>query len=112
MDDDGVLQFPVYGVNDTPMKHFFDNVHGTGESSLTTIAITTNWIISGSNVVGCGYGYCGRGIASTACGMGAQTIVTEVDPSKALQAHMDGHRVMDMAEAAEVGSVHLRDGQS
>lgn len=107
MEDEGVLQFPVYGVNDTPMKHFFDNVHGTGESSLTNVAITTNSIISGKDVVVCGYGYCGRGIASKARGIGGQTIVTEVDPRKALQAHMDGHRVMDMAEAAEVGDLFI-----
>lgn len=107
MEDEGVLEFPVYGVNDTPMKHFFDNVHGTGESSLTNIAITTNAIISGKDVVICGYGYCGRGIARKARGMGAQTIVTEVDPRKALQAHMDGHRVMSMTEAAEVGDLFI-----
>jgi adenosylhomocysteinase len=107
MEDEGVLEFPVYGVNDTPMKHFFDNVHGTGESSLTNIAITTNAIISGKDAVICGYGYCGRGIARKARGMGAQTIVTEVDPRKALQAHMDGHRVMSMAEAAEVGDLFI-----
>jgi adenosylhomocysteinase len=107
MEDEGVLQFPVYGVNETPMKHYFDNVHGTGESSLTNIAITTNSIISGKDVVVAGYGYCGRGIASKARGMGGQTIVTEVDPRKALQAHMDGHRVMSMAEAAEVGDLFI-----
>jgi len=107
MDDEDVLEFPVYGVNDTPMKHFFDNVHGTGESSLTNIAISTNSIISGKDVVVCGYGYCGRGIASKARGMGAKTIVTELDPRKALQAHMDGHRVMTMAEAASVGDLFI-----
>jgi len=107
MEEEGILQFPVYGVNDTPMKHFFDNVHGTGESSLTNVAITTNSIISGKDVVVCGYGYCGRGIARKARGMGGQTIVTEVDPRKALQAHMDGHRVMDMAEASEVGDLFI-----
>ncbi|SFS12072.1 adenosylhomocysteinase [Halomicrobium zhouii] len=107
MEEEGILQFPVYGVNDTPMKHFFDNVHGTGESSLTNIAITTNSIVSGKDVVVCGYGYCGRGIARKARGMGGQTIVTEVDPRKALQAHMDGHRVMDMAEASEVGDLFI-----
>ncbi len=107
MEAEGVLRFPVYGVNDTPMKHFFDNVHGTGESSLTNIAISTNALISGKDVVVCGYGYCGRGIASKARGMGAKTIVTEVDPRKALQAHMDGHRVMDTAEAAEAGDLFI-----
>ena len=107
MDEEGVLRFPVYGVNETPMKHFFDNVHGTGESSLTNIAITSNTIISGKDVVVCGYGYCGRGIANKARGMGAKTIVTEVDPRKALQAHMDGHRVMEMDEAAEAGDLFV-----
>lgn len=107
MDEEGVLQFPVYGVNDTPMKHFFDNVHGTGESTLTNIAITTNSIISGKDVVVAGYGYCGRGIAHKARGMGGQTIITEVDPRKALQAHMDGHRVMSMDEAAKMGDLFI-----
>jgi adenosylhomocysteinase len=107
MDEEGVLEFPVYGVNDTPMKHFFDNVHGTGESALTNVAITTNSLISGQDVVVCGYGYCGRGVANKARGMGAQTIVTEVDPRKALQAHMDGHRVMDMNEAASEGDLFI-----
>ncbi|WP_363465152.1 adenosylhomocysteinase [Halogeometricum borinquense] len=107
MEREGVLQFPVYGVNDTPMKRYFDNVHGTGESSLTNIAITTNSIISGKDVVVCGYGYCGRGIARKARGMGGQTIVTEVDPRKALQAHMDGHRVMEIDEASKVGDLFI-----
>ncbi|SEH40217.1 adenosylhomocysteinase [Halopenitus malekzadehii] len=107
MEEEGVLQFPVYTVNDTPMKHFFDNVHGTGESALTNIAITSNTIISGKDVVVAGYGYCGRGIARKARGMGAQTIVTEVDPRKALEAHMDGHRVMSMTEAAAVGDLFI-----
>ncbi len=107
MEAEDVLAFPVYGVNDTPMKHYFDNVHGTGESSLSNITITTNSLLSGKDVVVCGYGYCGRGIARKARGMGAQTIVTEVDPRKALQAHMDGHRVMDTAEAAEAGDLFI-----
>ena len=107
MNGEGVLQFPVYGVNDTPMKHYFDNVHGTGESTLANVAITTNAVLSGKDVVVCGYGYCGRGIACKARGMGAQTIVTEVDPRKALQAHMDGHRVMDMDEAAREGDLFI-----
>jgi adenosylhomocysteinase len=107
MESEDILQFPVYGVNDTPMKHYFDNVHGTGESSLTNIAITTNALISGKKVVVCGYGYCSRGVARKARGMGAQTIVTEVDPRKALEAHMDGHRVMDMDEAAQEGELFI-----
>ena len=100
MEAEDVLRFPVYGVNDTPMKHFFDNVHGTGESSLSNVMITTNTMLSGKTVVVAGYGYCGRGIARKARGMGARTVVTEVDPRKALEAHMDGHRVTDMADAA------------
>ncbi len=100
MEAEGVLEFPVYGVNDTPMKHYFDNVHGTGESSLSNVMITTNTMLSGKTVVVAGYGYCGRGIARKARGMGAQTVVTEVDPRKALEAHMDGHRIASMAEAA------------
>jgi adenosylhomocysteinase len=107
MDEEGVLEFPVYSVNDTPMKHFFDNVHGTGESSLTNIAISTNSIISGKTVVVAGYGYCGRGVARKARGMGAQTVVTEIDSRKALEAHMDGHRVMSMDEAAEEGDLFI-----
>ena len=107
MDDEGVLEFPVYGVNDTPMKHFFDNVHGTGESALVNVSITTNTVITGQTVVVAGYGYCGRGVARKARGMGAQTVVTEVEPRKALQAHMDGHRVLSMAEAAEIGDIFI-----
>ncbi|MFB6154486.1 MAG: adenosylhomocysteinase [Haloferacaceae archaeon] len=107
MDSEGVLEFPVYGVNDTPMKHFFDNVHGTGESALSNIQIQTNTMLSGKDVVVAGYGYCGRGVARKARGMGAQTIVTEVDPRKALEAHTDGHRVMSMDEAAPVGDVFI-----
>jgi len=107
MESEDVLEFPVYGVNDTPMKHFCDNVHGTGESTLSNVTITTNAILSGRDVVVCGYGYCGRGIARKARGMGAKTIVTEVDPRKALEAHMDGHRVMDMTEAAAEGDVFI-----
>jgi adenosylhomocysteinase len=102
MESDGVLEFPVYGVNDTPMKHFFDNVHGTGESALSNMQITTNTMLSGKTVVVAGYGYCGRGIARKARGVGARTVVTEVDPRKALDAHTDGLRITEMAEAAEI----------
>ncbi|MDY6765320.1 MAG: adenosylhomocysteinase [Halobacteria archaeon] len=107
MEDEDVLKFPVYAVNHTPMKHFFDNVHGTGESSLTNIAITTNTMLSGKTVIVAGYGFCGRGIARKARGMGAQTVVTEIDPRKALEAHMDGHRIMGMDEAAEIGDYFI-----
>lgn len=107
MDEEGVLEFPVYGVNDTPMKHFFDNVHGTGESALTNVAITTNAILSGKTVVVAGYGYVGRGIAGKARALGAQTVVTEIDSRRAIEAHMDGHRVTSMDEAAETGEVFI-----
>ncbi len=107
MADDRVLAFPVYAVNDTPMKHWFDNVHGTGESALTNLAITTNSIIAGSCVVVAGYGHVGRGIATKARALGARTIVTEVDPRKAVAAHMDGHRTMAMTDAVERGDVFV-----
>jgi adenosylhomocysteinase len=107
MDAEGVLEFPVYGVNDTPMKHFFDNVHGTGESALANVQITTNAIVAGKTVVVAGYGYVGRGVARKARSLGANTIVTEVDPRAALEAHMDGHEVTSMARAAERGELFL-----
>jgi adenosylhomocysteinase len=107
MADEGVLAFPVYGVNDTPMKHWFDNVHGTGESSLVNVQITTNASLTGKTIVVAGYGYCGRGIARKARGLGAHTVVTEVDPRKAIEAHMDGHRVLSMAEAATAGDIFV-----
>lgn len=107
MDRQGVLEYPVYGVNDTPMKHYFDNVHGTGETTLTGVMTTTNLLFSGATVVVIGYGYCGRGVARKASGMGADTIVTEIDPRKALEAKMDGHRVMPMSEAAAVGEYFI-----
>ena len=107
MDREGVLEFPVYGVNDTPMKHFFDNVHGTGESALANVMITTNAMVAGKTAVVAGYGYVGRGVATKLRSLGADTIVTEVDPRRALQAHMDGHRVTDMAAAAEEGDLFL-----
>ncbi|MEA1930740.1 adenosylhomocysteinase [Halohasta litorea] len=100
MDDDGALEYPVFAVNDTPMKTLFDNVHGTGESSLATIAMTTNLSYAGKNVVVAGYGYCGKGVAKKAAGQNANVIVTEVDPRKALEAHMEGYEVMPMEEAA------------
>ncbi|WP_253737864.1 adenosylhomocysteinase [Halohasta salina] len=100
MDDDGALEYPVFAVNDTPMKTLFDNVHGTGESSLATIAMTTNLSYAGKNVVVAGYGYCGKGVAKKAAGQNANVIVTEVDPRKALEAHMEGYDVMPMKKAA------------
>jgi adenosylhomocysteinase len=107
MDEDGALRYPVFAVNDTPMKRLFDNVHGTGESSLASIAMTTNLSWAGKDVVVAGYGYCGRGVAKKAAGQNANVIVTEVDPRRALEAHMEGYEVMPMREAAEVGDVFL-----
>ncbi|WP_200530572.1 adenosylhomocysteinase [Halorubrum sp. LN27] len=104
---DGVLDVPVFAVNHTPMKHWFDNVHGTGESALTNVMISTNTILSGRTVVVAGYGYVGRGVATKARAIGADTVVTEVDPRKAIRAHMDGHRVLPMDEAAEVGELFV-----
>ncbi|REA06168.1 adenosylhomocysteinase [Haloferax sp. Atlit-6N] len=107
MDEDGELNYPVFAVNDTPMKRLFDNVHGTGESSLATIAMTTNLSYAGKNVVVGGYGYCGKGVAKKASGQNANVIVTEVDPRRALEAHMEGYDVMPMEEAATVGDVFI-----
>ena len=104
---DGALRFPVVAVNDTPMKRFFDNVHGTGESSLASIMITTNVLIAGKRLVVAGYGYCGRGLAQKARSLGARVIVTEVDPRRALQAHMDGFDVMTMDQAAPLGDLFV-----
>jgi len=104
---EGKLQFPVIAVNDTPMKRFFDNVHGTGESALSSIMITTNCLIGGKAFVVAGYGYCGRGLARMAHGLGARVIVTEVDPRRALEAHMDGYSVMLMEDAAREGDIFV-----
>ncbi len=107
MDRDGALRFPVVAVNDTPMKRHFDNVHGTGESALAAIMITTNVLMAGKFVVVAGYGFCGRGIARKLHGLGARVCVTEVDPRKALEAHMDGFSVMTMEEAAKIGDLFI-----
>ncbi|WIV66013.1 adenosylhomocysteinase [Natrialbaceae archaeon AArc-T1-2] len=107
MDEDGALEYPVFAVNDTPMKRLFDNVHGTGESSLASIAMTTNLSWAGKDVVVAGFGYCGKGVARKAAGQNANVIVTEVEPRRALEAHMEGYDVMPMAEAAEMGDVFL-----
>ncbi|MGE5832364.1 MAG: adenosylhomocysteinase [Methanomicrobiales archaeon] len=104
---EGALAFPVLAVNDTPMKRYFDNVHGTGESALAAIMITTNVLMAGRNLVIAGYGFCGKGIARKAAGLGARVIVTEVDPRVALQAHMDGYAVMTMEEAAPLGQIFI-----
>jgi adenosylhomocysteinase len=107
MDEDGELDYPVFAVNDTPMKRLFDNVHGTGESSLASIAMTTNLSWAGKTVVVAGYGHCGKGVAKKASGQNADVVVTEVEPRRALEAHMEGYDVMPMAEAAEVGDVFI-----
>ncbi|HUK37697.1 MAG TPA: adenosylhomocysteinase [Methanomicrobiales archaeon] len=104
---EGALAFPVLAVNDTPMKRYFDNVHGTGESALSAIMITTNVLMAGKRLVIAGYGFCGKGLARKAAGLGARVIVTEVDPRTALQAHMDGFAVMTMDEAAKVGEIFI-----
>ena len=102
---DGMLQFPVIAVNDAMTKHFFDNRYGTGQSTLDGIIRATNVLLAGKNFVVAGYGWCGRGLASRARGMGALVIVTEVDPLKALEAVMDGFQVMPMSEAAKIGDI-------
>ncbi|MFB6162739.1 MAG: adenosylhomocysteinase [Halococcoides sp.] len=107
MADDDALDYPMFAVNDTPMKRLFDNVHGTGEASLVSIALTTNCSIAGKTVVVAGFGQCGRGVARKAAGMDADVIVTEVDPRRALEAHMEGFRVMPMVEAAEAGDLFV-----
>jgi adenosylhomocysteinase len=94
-------------VNDADTKHFFDNRYGTGQSTLDGITRATNVLWAGKTVVIAGYGWCGRGVALRARGMGAQTIVTEVNPIRALEAAMDGHQVMSMAEAAAIGDIFI-----
>jgi adenosylhomocysteinase len=103
MAEKGVLQYPIIAVNDANTKHFFDNRYGTGQSTLDGIIRSTNRLLAGSVFVVCGYGWCGRGVAMRAQGMGAHVIVTEMDPLKALEAVMDGFRVLPMSEAARLG---------
>ncbi len=102
---DGALSFPVFAVNDAQTKHFFDNRYGTGQSTIDGIIRATNVLLAGKTFVVAGYGWCGRGLASRASGMGANVIVTEVDPLRALEAVMDGYRVMPMQEAAQIGDI-------
>jgi len=104
---DGALKFPVIAVNDSNTKHMFDNRYGTGQSTIDGIVRATNILLAGRIVVVAGYGWCGRGIASRARGMGAQVIVTEVDALKALEAVMDGYAVAPMAKAAEIGDIFI-----
>ena len=107
MADDGKLGYPVYAVNDSRTKWEFDNVYGTGQSTLDGILRASSILLAGKNFVVAGYGHCGSGVAIRAKGMGANTIVTEIDPVAALKATLEGHRVMSMAEAAKVGDVFV-----
>lgn len=104
---DKALNYPIIAVNDALTKHFFDNRYGTGQSTIDGIVRATNILLSGKTFVVAGYGWCGRGLASRARGMGANVIVTEVDPMKALEAVMDGYRVMPMMEAAVIGDIFV-----
>jgi len=104
---DKKLEFPVIAVNDAMTKHYFDNRYGTGQSTIDGIIRATNVLIAGKNFVVAGYGWCGRGLAMRARGMGANVIVTEIDPMVALEAVMDGYRVMPMAEAAKIGDIFV-----
>ncbi|MBI5955116.1 MAG: adenosylhomocysteinase [Chloroflexi bacterium] len=105
MEKDGVLKFPVIAVNDALTKHMFDNRYGTGQSTLDGIVRATNVLLAGKTFVVAGYGWCGRGLAMRARGMGSLVVVTEIDPLKALEAAMDGFQVMPMTEAAKVGDI-------
>jgi adenosylhomocysteinase len=107
MEKQSILKFPVLAVNDSDTKHMFDNRYGTGQSSLDAIIRATNILLAGRTVVVIGYGWCGRGVASRAHGMGANVIVCEVDPTRALEAVMDGYRVMPAQEAASLGDIFV-----
>lgn len=107
MEESGVLKFPVVAVNEARTKHLFDNRYGTGQSTLDGIVRSTNLLIAGLNVVVAGYGWCGRGVAMRARGLGGQVIVTEIDPTKAMEAALDGYRVMTMEDAARVGDIFV-----
>jgi adenosylhomocysteinase len=107
MADQGALRYPIIAVNDADTKHFFDNRYGTGQSTIDGILRATNFLLAGRNFVVGGYGWCSRGIAMRARGIGANVIVTEVNPLRALEAVMDGYRVMPMMEAARIGDVFV-----
>jgi adenosylhomocysteinase len=107
MAEDGALKYPIVAVNEAETKHLFDNRYGTGQSTIDGIIRATNVLFAGKNVVVGGYGWCSRGIASRARGMGANVIVTEIDPMKALEAIMDGYRVMPMIDAAREGDIFV-----
>jgi len=101
------LKYPVVAVNDTPTKHMFDNVYGTGQSTIDGILRATNILLAGKTVVVCGYGYCGKGLAMRAKGMGAKVIVTEVDPVRALEAGMEGYDVQKIEDASKIGDIFV-----
>ncbi len=103
----GLLMYPIVAVNDAMTKHFFDNRYGTGQSTIDGIIRATNRLMAGATFVVCGYGWCGRGLASRASGMGAKVVVTEIDPLKALEATMDGFQVMPIKAAAKIGDVFV-----
>jgi adenosylhomocysteinase len=107
MEKEGVLKFPVVAVNDAETKHFFDNRYGTGQSTIDGIIRATNLLIAGLNLVVAGYGWCGKGVAMRAKGLGANVIVTEINPVRAIEAAMDGFRVMPMSEAAKIGDIFV-----
>lgn len=107
MEKDGVLKYPIIAVNDADTKHFFDNRYGTGQSTVDGILRATNLLLAGKRFVVCGYGWCGRGVAMRARGMGANVIVVETDPLKALEAVMDGYTVLPMQDAARQGEVFV-----
>jgi len=107
MAQQGILKYPIIAVNDADTKHLFDNRYGTGQSTVDGILRATNVLFAGLRVVVCGYGWCGRGVAMRARGLGAQVIVTETNPTRALEAVMDGYRVMPAIEAAKVGELFI-----
>ena len=107
MADTGVLQYPIIAVNDAQTKHLFDNRYGTGQSTIDGVIRATNRLIAGSVFVIAGYGWCGRGLAMRAKGMGANVVVTEIDPLKSIEAVMDGYQVMPMADAAKIGDIFV-----
>ncbi len=107
MQKEGVLRYPIIAVNDAQTKHLFDNRYGTGQSTLDGVIRATNRLIAGLNVVICGYGWCGKGVAMRASGLGAKVIVVEVDPLRALEANMDGYQVMPISNAAVIGDIFI-----
>ncbi len=107
MSRDGALTFPMVAVNDTDTKHMFDNRYGTGQSTFDAVFRATNTLVAGKVVVVAGFGYCGRGVAERAKGLGAEVVITEIDPTKALDAMMHGYRVMTMHDAARIGDIFI-----